>query len=106
MAITLSDPDLPSVRIRISADKCKTPMACPNPCYRLCPQGVFAVAANPMKVAKKWTPVDENTPGDYLLTAPMIPKCIGCNICVENCPTGALKIKYKPPKKEAEGDKK
>ncbi len=105
MAITLSDPDLPKVKIRISNDKCKTPMVCPTPCYNLCPQGVFVIAANPMKVAKKYSPIDENTPGDYMVIAPMVPKCIGCNICVENCPTGALKIKYKAKKKEPEPEK-
>ena len=104
MTITLSDPELPKVKIRISNDKCKTPMVCPTACYNLCPQGVFVVAANPMKVAKKYTPIDENTPGDYMVIAPMIPKCIGCNICIENCPTGALKIKYKPKKKESESE--
>jgi ferredoxin len=105
MSITLSDPDLPSVKIRISNDKCKTPMACPSPCYRLCPQGVFVLAANPAKVAKKWTSIDPNTPGDYMVMAPMVPKCIGCNVCVENCPTGALKIKYKAKTTDSEPEK-
>ncbi len=104
MAITLSDPALPKVKIRISTDKCKTPMACPTPCFRLCPQGVFIVAPNPIKVAKKWTPIDNKNPGDYMVIAPMIPKCIGCMICVENCPSGAIKIKFKPPKPESEGE--
>ncbi len=94
MTITLSDPALPKVKLRITGDKCKTPMVCPSPCYRLCPQGVFIVAANPQKLGK-WKSTDPNTPGDYMLMAPMIPKCIGCNICVENCPSGAIKLKYK-----------
>ncbi|NVM54247.1 MAG: 4Fe-4S dicluster domain-containing protein [Candidatus Helarchaeota archaeon] len=105
MSITLTDPALPKVKIRIANDKCKTPMVCPSPCYKLCPQGVFIVAANPMKVAKKWTPVSNETPGDYMLVAPMIPKCVGCMICVEKCPMGALKIKIKPPKEEPEPEK-
>ncbi|MFX1295218.1 MAG: 4Fe-4S binding protein [Promethearchaeota archaeon] len=100
MTITLPDPALPKVQILISNDKCKTPMACPSPCFRLCPQGVFMITVNLMKLAKKWTPVNAETPGDYILIAPMLPKCVGCNICIKNCPSGALKIKYKPPKKK------
>jgi len=102
MSITISDPDLPKIKIRISNDKCKTPMICPTPCYKLCSQGVFIVAANPMKVAQKWTPISDETPGDYMIIAPMIPKCTGCKICIDNCPTGALKIKFTPIQKEGE----
>ncbi|MHA1268872.1 MAG: 4Fe-4S binding protein [Candidatus Helarchaeota archaeon] len=100
MSITLSDPDLPKVKIRINVDKCQTPMACSNPCYRICPQGVFVVAPNPTKSYKKWYTVDPNTPGDYTLIAPMVPKCTGCMLCVKNCPNKALKIKIKPVEKE------
>jgi ferredoxin len=100
VSITLSDPDLPKVKIRISNDKCKTPMICPTPCYRNCPQGVFIVAANPIKVSQKWTPISNEAPGDYMIIAPMIPKCTGCKICMEKCPTGALKIKFTPVQKE------
>ncbi|NVM04447.1 MAG: 4Fe-4S binding protein [Candidatus Helarchaeota archaeon] len=92
--------ELPKVRIKISEKKCPTPFACQK-CLNICPAGVFMVVANPMKTVTKFTPIDENEPGSYMLVAPMASKCIGCNKCIDICPNQALKIKYKYPVEES-----
>lgn len=84
------------VKIKIVDNKCPTPFACKK-CIDACPAGIFMVAANPMKTSGKFKTIDENRPGDYMLLAPMLSKCIGCNLCVEICPNGAIKVRIKPP---------
>ena len=78
------------VQIDIDASKCTVPMIC-RKCLDLCPQLVFQVMVLKEEKSKE---TDIKEQGAYTIIPLHRWKCTLCNICVDNCPVGAIKTTF------------
>jgi ferredoxin len=53
-----------------------------------------------LELEKRLEEMDPRVDGNYVLSAPRYDKCTACNICIDVCPVGAIKIDV--PKQERE----
>lgn len=88
--IRLALPEMKSARVQIEIDpqKCTTPMAC-RKCLEVCPELVFQAM---VVKEEKFKETDINESGAYTIIPVSRWKCIQCNLCVDACPVGAIKI--------------
>ena len=76
--------------IDIDRNKCTVPFLCKK-CIQICPTAVFNVQ-RVMSREKRLEEMDPRVDGNYTLDAWRLDKCTGCNMCVDVCPVGALKV--------------
>lgn len=85
-------------KITIDQTKCTVPFLCKK-CLQICPMLVFDVD-RVLEKEKRLEEVDPRIDGNYVLGAARYDKCTACNLCIEVCPVGAIKIEV--PKQERE----
>ena len=85
-------------KITIDRTKCTIPFMCKK-CLQICPMLVFDVR-RAMEREKRLEEMDPRIDGNYVLRATRYDKCSACNLCVDVCPIGAIKIEV--PKQERE----
>ncbi|MHB1126687.1 MAG: 4Fe-4S dicluster domain-containing protein [Bacillota bacterium] len=74
-------------KISIDHAKCPTPLLCAK-CMNICPQAVFATKAT---AVHKFRETEDN---EFVLSSPHRLACVGCNDCLNVCPSGAITIEY------------
>ncbi|HEY90760.1 MAG TPA: 4Fe-4S dicluster domain-containing protein [Dehalococcoidia bacterium] len=76
--------------ITIDHEKCTIPFMCKK-CLQVCPEVVFHVT-RVMPKEKRLEEMDPRVDGNYVLGIARRDKCTGCNLCIDICPVGAIKI--------------
>ena len=85
-------------KISIDQTKCTVPFLCKK-CIQACPMAVFKVT-RVMDREKRLEEMDPRVDGNYVLSAPRRDKCTVCNICLDLCPAGAIKIEVPAAEQE------